>query len=561
MEHKLINELKLLLNSGQNTQAFALIKQIQVQADPETCCLAAHYLHKNNHISQAKQLSMQVIAAKPDFVPSLITLGQIASAEQDEQLAKSYYEQAIAVEPNCSSAYHNLAVMYERNLELEQAKTHYQKAYSCNQNLNSLLRSGICAQKLAEHAAAIKIFLQAKKQQPDNANILYYLGLSYQQSQMLSQATKAFESALLIAADHVEAQHALATIQAHNQQYELATTSLLQVLKIAPNHGEALHNLASIYYHQSHYKKALDAWLRLLSLQPDQYTNYNIGSCYLALQRHDDAKAYLEAACADLPNSTDPLLNLASIYIKNKDWPKAIKLYQTALELKPDSAEIKYVLAAILQKKHNFTKAPDDYVTHLFDHYADSFEEHLVGNLAYRAHTIIADALNEQIEPNKQYRILDLGCGTGLCGQACVQFAEKLIGVDLSSKMLQQAQKLNIYHELIESELELYLEQARDFQIIMAADVMPYIGDLTTTLELIWQALAPGGFCIFTVEASAEQEFYSLSESGRYQHNNELLLKFVQENWQVITNEKVVTRTQNFIPVSSMLFFLKKPSC
>jgi len=323
-----------------------------------------------------------------------------------------------------------------------------------------------------------------------------------------------------------------------------------------------MHNLASVYYHQKKYKLALDYWMKLLQIQPDNFTNYNIGSCYLALQKHDDAKPYLKAACYDLPQAIEPLVNLASIYIKAEQWHKVVTLYNRALEIDPDNAEINYVLAAIENSDNDFKKAPANYVRHLFDHYADSFEQHLVNNLAYKAHILIREQLTKYIDISKKYRLLDLGCGTGLCGKECSEFAVHMIGVDLSENMLDAAKSLGLYNELINSDLEEFLaNKYSDFDIIMAADVLPYIGELETTLDLIWQALSTHGYCIFTVESSSEPYLYSLSASGRYQHNPIMLKDLIlQKNWEVISEQEVVTRTQNNAPVYSRLFLLRKPS-
>ena len=58
--------------------------------------------------------------------------------------------------------------------------------------------------------------------------------------------------------------------------------------------------------------------------------------------------------------------------------------------------------------------------------------------------------------------ILDVGCGTGLCGALLSPYARRLVGVDLSDRMLDQARERNIYDELVKGELTAYLDGCRD---------------------------------------------------------------------------------------------------
>ena len=53
--------------------------------------------------------------------------------------------------------------------------------------------------------------------------------------------------------------------------------------------------------------------------------------------------------------------------------------------------------------------------------------------------------------------MLDAGCGTGLCGPLIAPYARRLVGVDLSERMLAQARARDVYDELVKGELTAYL--------------------------------------------------------------------------------------------------------
>ncbi|MEQ9123940.1 MAG: methyltransferase domain-containing protein [Alphaproteobacteria bacterium] len=98
------------------------------------------------------------------------------------------------------------------------------------------------------------------------------------------------------------------------------------------------------------------------------------------------------------------------------------------------------------------TTLPEAYVRTLFDQYADRFEAALLGKLDYQAPYQIAEAV-ARLRPDAGggLRVLDLGCGTGLAGEAFRNRASWLAGVDLSPGMIQEARRKRIYDELAEA--------------------------------------------------------------------------------------------------------------
>ena len=77
---------------------------------------------------------------------------------------------------------------------------------------------------------------------------------------------------------------------------------------------------------------------------------------------------------------------------------------------------------------------PQAYVARLFDDYAPRFDAHLIESLAYRAPALIADALDSAAPGRRFAHALDIGCGTGLMGQAVRGRVDHLTGVDLSPR-------------------------------------------------------------------------------------------------------------------------------
>src|SRR5262249_37379501 len=72
------------------------------------------------------------------------------------------------------------------------------------------------------------------------------------------------------------------------------------------------------------------------------------------------------------------------------------------------------------------------YVRELFDQYAPRFDAALAG-LSYSAPALLRDAV--MAERKRFGTMLDLGCGTGLAGEAFRPHVDWLVGVDLAPKM------------------------------------------------------------------------------------------------------------------------------
>jgi predicted TPR repeat methyltransferase len=164
------------------------------------------------------------------------------------------------------------------------------------------------------------------------------------------------------------------------------------------------------------------------------------------------------------------------------------------------------------------------YVARLFDEYASRFDAHLVDKLGYCAPALLCQAVGEACRrTGRQMRFtggLDLGCGTGLAGAAFRDCVEKLEGVDLSAGMIAQARAKGIYDVLEVGDVVDHLRSApdRSFDLIIAADVLVYIGDLTPLFTEVARVLARGGLFAFSAE-SHDAEGYVVGTEMRYAHS------------------------------------------
>lgn len=159
------------------------------------------------------------------------------------------------------------------------------------------------------------------------------------------------------------------------------------------------------------------------------------------------------------------------------------------------------------------------YVRALFDDYAPRFEESLVGKLGYQVPQQLATAIAGASGGRRFGRVADLGCGTGLMGQLLRPWSDRLEGVDLSGGMLAQARRKDIYDRLEHDDLTAFLAgEDETFDLIVAADVLNYVGALEPVLTSATRALRPGGLVAFSLETHGGDEPVRVATSLRFQH-------------------------------------------
>jgi predicted TPR repeat methyltransferase len=288
-------------------------------------------------------------------------------------------------------------------------------------------------------------------------------------------------------------------------------------------------------------------------------STYSVGKTALIHGRFDVAiRCYIKILDLD-PGYDDAIWGLAEACYGDRNLKEALRWYRTYSEKYPDDHEARHMVAA-LGDGPKPRRASDEYVRETFDSFAEDFDRQLLEDLEYRAPKLI-HALFREIsgaEPGG-LDILDAGCGTGLSGLDFRQYAGSLTGVDLSPEMLKLAKDRDIYDELLEDELAGCM-RARPgrFDLIVAADVFCYIGDLSESLSAAHIALKPGGIVIFSVESQSKRG-YALTGSGRYAHKPAYVRKSAKTaGFSEIVGRTDTLRTEYGDPVHGYLTAIRK---
>lgn len=564
---------------------------------PEIKLTEAIEKHQHGFWQEAEKLYQHFLAENPDNADVLHLLGILYGQQEDYKNAEDYLTKALNLAPNNATFHNSMANVKKHLSDIQGAIDHYQQAISIHPNssiaLNNLALLFIQENKLTE---AKELAEKALALSPQDAESHYNFALVSIKLNNTNLAIEELRNTLELNANHHQAQYTLAQLlQNANQSHLDEAIKLYQnILEAQPRFTDAWANYASALLVQNKIKKAIDIFYRVLEMDSDHYeahynlgcilltkhqlkpalehflkalykkptpeTYYNIGMIYSYQDHHGDAITYLKKAIDINANYFAALNNLGTVYLKIEDIPKAIENFQAALNLQPDNQEIAYILAA-LKQENTPEQAPKEYIEHLFDQYAPHFDQHLTEHLKYATPKLLHDAVMNEINDDLHLRpVLDLGCGTGLAGLLFKDIASPLIGVDLSREMIALLEKKAIYDELIVGDLYDTLEKHRDNQIIIAADVLPYFGDLSKLFHHVSQALSAKGLFGFTIEkATSDISTYSLQTSIRYAHSPEYIKTLAaKNNLNILTENEITLRLQRNKPLRGLLFVLAR---
>jgi predicted TPR repeat methyltransferase len=314
------------------------------------------------------------------------------------------------------------------------------------------------------------------------------------------------------AQSHVERGKVLSEAGTHAD----AVAAYEQAIALDPDCAEAHYRLGLARRDQQQFSAAIASYRRALALKPDYIEAHNNLGVVLQLESNlEDARACYRRAVELKPDFSQPYINLGRLCEILGDRDEAARCYRSAIAAGVEAETFRHFLNAA--EGVTTGRAPAAYARTVFDNFAAHFDQRLVDDLAYRIPQILCARVKD-LCGQRRLHVLDLGCGTGLCGTHIKDACALLAGVDVSSAMLAKAAAHNLYDSLVEMDVAEYLlgAPAAAFDVVLSADVFVYIGDLAEVFVQVSRVLAPGGVFAFSIERGADARDFVLQPNGRY---------------------------------------------
>ncbi len=411
----------------------------------------------------------------------------------------------------------------------------------------------IAKHRAGDHAAAEAGYRLHLKEFPKDASALHFLGLLRTHQGRNEEAVKLMVAALEIDPEYVDAWSNLGIAYFKERDLERAEFCSRKAIQLSPDFANAWANLGLALRARNASEEALVAWGRALDLQPGMR---NIAISYGHL-----------------------------LYRLNR-LPEALEFYGRWQATDPNDPIPQHMLAAMGGAERP-RRASDGYVRATFDDFAESFDRNLE-DLGYRAPQVLWEAVRGACGLQSQSRdlhsrsrdlqnpphglqnpptlaVLDLGCGTGLCGPLLRPVARRLVGVDLSPNMLSKAAARAVYDQLNCAELTQWLaECGQRFDLAVAADVLCYFGDLSAAFANVHNVLLPGGHFACSLESlpadASVADGYVLRPHGRYQHERSYVEQVLANaHLEIVSIATDTLRYERQDPVTGLLVVAKRP--
>ena len=568
-------------------------------------------LHEQGEFDKAEQLYRQILEAIPENPDVLNLLGLIAQIKGVHEEAAGLFYRAIKADDKRAPFYFNLgislncwgkpyeaieafsnAITHEPNMkeawlqianirhdlgQISQAENAYSQALKLDENYCEAMVGKIMLdpksaiynlqelQNKFPHNVQLKFelsrlflaqqdyqsaLLQAQDIATDCQNtteIQTLLGQIFLGLNQITPAQNHLTRALELDGTNILARLNLADIQAQKQDYTSAERHYLRVLELDRNNFAAHLNYATLLYKQHRLSEALEEFRQAVILNPKSAeASNNLGLILKDLQEYEEALGLFFNAYALNPTLEEVSVNLSETLMLyyQKDQDTAVKIAENWLRQAPQNIFAIRTNAAFkgLPSTSDENKT---YAEKLFDNFADNYDFTL-RQINYNLPQAFSDYIGET-----SGHILDLGCGTGLLGQALKTSHNQITGVDISASMLQKAQNKAVYQELINQDILSYLNSSHPtFDLITAADVFCYFSEL----DPIIQKCFPSKIC-FSVELGDNTSNWQLSSQGRYKHSLEYVNKLLSSNgYNQVKYQLLTLRTENGQDVKGAMF-------
>ncbi|MHA7774911.1 tetratricopeptide repeat protein [Roseibium sp. M-1] len=430
--------------------------------------------------------------------------------------------------------------------------------------LDARLQEGIAAHRSGNLEAALAAYKDVLTADPDHADGLHFLGLLHFDAGKAENAVILIRKSLEQNGRNASAYNNLGNILKLSGHSDEALKAYVHAVEIEPRHEDAWSNITVMLEGAANNDDLLPILREVVRLDPDNPNAWhNYGLSLMLAGRRDEAADALERCLEFGADVWSDKIWHARVLCALGRKDRAIAHLESLVTADPDNTVARYQLAAV--RGDNMDHAPEDYVKTHFDSFSDSFDE-VLKNLGYRAPELVAaDVAELAAGRTEKFRdVVDLGCGTGLCGPLIREHCVRLTGIDLSPGMLRKAAALNVFDFLVEGELVGFLtsDLPAKFDLGVCVDTLCYIGDLHPFMTALYAAMKPGGILVASVEHLADPSGpdYRVDPTGRYAHTPGYLRRCTESAGLVYEREKpVVLRQELGKEVHGLIFHVRKP--
>ena len=426
---------------------------------------------------------------------------------------------------------------------------------------DKLLKKAINKHKAGQHSVAQSLYKKILKSQPDHIDANYMLGTSLAETGRADSALKYVKQAECHAPESQYIKNNLGNVYRMLGDYENASMKYHEALSIQPDMTQALNNLAIVQRRLNNKEQAIALYHRAISTKPDFLeAHYNLAKSYWDNGQIENAYACFQRVLELEPNHALATNELGNYYMQHNDYEKAVSCFEKYLELvDEDTCGVKLKLS-YLNAGEMPGRQPEQLIKQTYEKKARTWDEDVGrADMAFLGPQHIEQAVADLNIASDDLDILDIGCGTGLCGVYLRNYAKQLHGVDLSSQMLANAEKKQLYDQLVCGDIVDYVNStSENYDLVVGSGVMIFFGDLQDVITKIARHLNPSGRFIFTLYESNQSDI-EIRDNLHFAHSQKYIGKVAEQaGFGVHSIEQVVHEYENEQPQAGLVVSLIK---
>ncbi|MGF6722715.1 protein O-GlcNAc transferase [Paraburkholderia sp. GAS41] len=254
--------------------------------------------HEAGQLAAAEALYKSILAADPDHIDALRSLGVLAHSNRDFDEAIKLLRRVLSLDPSNAQAHVNLADVFKAKGEPELAAESYREAIAHNPQFESAYnRLGGMLLNRHKFEAAAEVYEDLLKFKLENPDAYHNLALANAGQGELDKGIELYERAIALEPDHLGSHINLANALVTKGELQKAVESCHRAISINDEFHPAYITLGNAQLALGNTDEAIEAYRHSIKLQPRVMLGYsNLASALSTVGRFDEAIEFLTRA-------------------------------------------------------------------------------------------------------------------------------------------------------------------------------------------------------------------------------------------------------------------------
>lgn len=296
----------------------------------------------------------QKLAKAPDLVEADVMLVLPAADEcGDYALAASLLETLAAKGPPRRDLLRRLGAAYEKQGLLAKARSTYERAAVAGSEVSfdTLLDLARVAYKQKDFKGALGYLAHARDLRPEDPGVHFFFGMVCVELDLPVEAEKSLREALERNPENPFYNYALGAVLAGSRKWDEALPYFERYRRSRPKDPHGRLMLAVAHYHTGQLETARKEFSEVVDVAATAAgAHYHLGLIVIREGRPEEAVEHLQEAIRRNPDYAEAYTELGYAYMRMKEFDKAGKALERAIELDPESRRANLVLLSYYRR-------------------------------------------------------------------------------------------------------------------------------------------------------------------------------------------------------------------